>query len=106
MQKGAGAKLREEIKQDLLDQLDRNGTVGKYYTDMVDDYMRMWDVKNLLSADIKERGVTVQVATAQGVNAKKNDSVADLLKTNAQMLKVLNELGIKPSQSGGGSDEM
>lgn len=54
--KGAKNGLREKIRQDLLDQLESDGTVGQYYTDLVDDYMSMWDTKNELMEDIRGRG--------------------------------------------------
>ncbi|MEI4618527.1 P27 family phage terminase small subunit, partial [Bacillus cereus] len=59
---------------------------------LVEDYMAMWDIKNNLITDIKERGVSVL-----GANGfmKKNDSINELNKTNTQMLKILNELGLK-----------
>ena len=100
---------RNAIKQDLLDQLDRNGTVGGYYMDMIEDYMELWDTKNKLTTDIKRRGAKVEVVTAAGsVNVKTNDSVLDRLKVNAQMLKILDSIGIKPAQTDGdaGDDEM
>ncbi len=97
MRKTKDEKWRDDIRGDLLDQLERNCTVGKYYTDLVDDYMGMWDTKTMLIADIRERGVTVM-----GVSGvKKNDSVGDLVRINAQMLKLLSELGIKPAQADG-----
>ncbi|MDF1495217.1 P27 family phage terminase small subunit [Caproiciproducens sp. CPB-2] len=96
--------LRDEIQQDLIDQLERNGTVGTYYTDMITDYMKLWDTKNRLIADIEARGVTVESVTQAGTNIKRNDSVGDLLKTNAQMLKLLDSLGIRPAQTDGGGD--
>lgn len=98
-------QLRDRIKQDLLDQLDRSGTVGTYYTDMVSDYIKLWDAKNLLIKDIEKRGVTVENITQAGKNLKRNDSVVDLIKTNAQMLKLLNSLGISPAQIDGGADD-
>lgn len=98
-------ELRENILADLMDQLDRNGTNGKYYTDLVSDYMKLWDTKNLLILDIEGRGVTVESVTAAGVNLKKNDSVDQLIKLNAQMLKLLDSLGINPSQSEGDADD-
>lgn len=100
---------RGVIRRDLLDQLERNGTVGGYYSDLVDDYMELWDTKNKLTIDIKQRGAKVVVATAAGsVNVKTNDSVLDRLKVNAQMLKILDSIGIKPAQTDGdaGDDEM
>lgn len=89
-----------EIKQDLLDQLERNGTYGKYYTDLVEDYMDMWTTKCLLVDDIQRRGVIVKYDNGGGQKGyKKNESVEQRIKVNAQMLKLLSELGIKPSQS-------
>jgi len=48
--------LREAILSDLTDQLDRNGTTGQYYSDLVKDYMKLWDTKNRLILDIELRG--------------------------------------------------
>lgn len=94
-------KLYKEIKKDLLDQLDRSGTVGKYYTDLVEDYMDMWVTKCLLIEDIKDRGIKVFYNNGGGQTGyKKNESVDQRMKLNAQMLKLLSELGIKPSQDG------
>jgi len=100
------SELYADIKKDLLDQLDRNGTVGKYYTDLVDDYMDLWVTKNLLIEDIKKRGVTVTYNNGGGQKGrKKNDSVEQLIKVNAQMLKLLSEIGIKPTQTDGTDGE-
>ena len=99
---------RDDIRQDLIDQLDRNGTIGKYYSDLIEDYMRLWDTKNELAEDIEIRGAKVKVETATTSNIKTNDSIPDLLKVNAQMLKILDCLGIKPAQMDGdpGDEEM
>lgn len=95
----AKRSLRSAIKQDLLDQLERNGTTGKYYTDLVDDYMTAWDTKNQLAADIAKRGAVVDYVSNTGqTNKRKNESVGEFLKTNAQMLKLLDCIGIKPAQ--------
>ena len=69
-----------------------NGVIHGHFLDLVEDYMAMWDIKNNLIADIEERGVSVL-----GANGfmKKNDSINELNKTNTQMLKILNELGLK-----------
>lgn len=97
---------KTEIKTDLLDQLDRNGTTGKYYIDLVDDYMEMYDTKKKLIQDIKKRGVSVSYNNGGGQSGfKKNDSVDQLLKVNQQMLKLLDALGIKPSQDGDPDEE-
>lgn len=96
-----------EIQKDLLDQLERNGTVGKYYTDLVEDYMGFWVDKCLLTEDILARGVTISYNNGGGqTGRKRNDSIADKIKVNVQMLNILNALGIKPSQAAGDVDDL
>lgn len=98
---------RSEIRKDLLDELERNGTVGKYYTDLVDDYMTLWDTKNLLKADVKERGAVVEYISNNGtVNKRKNESVGELVKVNDRMVKLLEALGITPDGAVNDDDEM
>lgn len=100
-------KLFKEIEQDLIDQLERNGTVGKYYFDLIGDYMRLWNTKNMLLDDIEKRGVSVEYNNGGGqTGIKKNESVDQVLRVNAQMLKLLDSLDIKPSQNDGEDDEM
>ena len=90
---------REEIKKDLTNQMEMSGNTEKYFLDLIDDYMSLWDTKTKLVADIGERGVKVKNTSNSGVvNYKKNESIDLLIKTNAQMLKMLNELGIKASK--------
>jgi hypothetical protein len=96
------SKLYKNIKTDLIDQIERNGSVGKFYYDLVNDYMDMWVTKCLLIDDIQARGVTITYDNGGGQRGiKKNDSVEQLIKINGQMLKLLNELEIKPSTSYG-----
>ena len=110
-EKVAVKKLKESeeyqvIRKDLLDQLDRNGIYGKQFKDLVGDYMSLWIVKNLLIDDIKSRGVSIKWNNGGGQSGyKKNDSVGELNKTNAQMLKLLNELGIKATVADSGDDD-
>ena len=107
MAKKTRKQIREDaIEQDLLDQLERNGTVGEYYTDLVADYMSLWRTKELLYKDIRDRGVSVLYNNGGGQSGfKKNDSVDQVLKVNAQMLKILDAIGIKPSTSSVGDDD-
>ncbi|WP_189928447.1 P27 family phage terminase small subunit [Clostridium tetani] len=107
-----GAKVQElqqtakDIKKDLLEQLEENEIYGKHYEDLVNDYMALWDIKNRLIADIRQHGVSIEWNNGKQRGKKKNDSVPELNKTSAQMLKILSELGLKPSpKENGGEDE-
>lgn len=83
------------IKTDLLTQLERNGAVGAHFEDLVDDYMALWDAKNKLIKDIKKRGVVTEYNNGGGQSGvKRNDSVTDLIKVNAQMSKLLQALNL------------
>lgn len=94
-------RLRRLIEKDLKNQLFENGATHSHYIDLVDDYLALWDVKNLLIGDIQERGVTVLGVRGE----KKNDSISELNKTNAQMLKILSELGLKATEIAKEDDE-
>lgn len=98
-----GAKLQElqglakQIQQDLLNQLKENGTYGKHFEDLVNDYMELWDIKNKLIEDIKTKGVSIEWSNGKQFSIKRNDSIRDLNQTSTQMLKILSDLGLKPS---------
>lgn len=90
-------KAYRKIKESLIDQLERSGNDTPYYLDLVDDYMKMYIVKELANADIVENGVSVEWKNSPTqYGRKKNDSVDQILKTNQQMTKLLDMLGIKP----------
>jgi len=90
-------KIFRDIKRDLLFQLERNGTNGRHYKDLVNDYMVMWITKSMLVHDIKERGVLTKYDNGGGqIGLKKNDSIDQQVRINRQMLQLLNQLGIKP----------
>lgn len=59
--------------------------------------MDMYITKRLLVRDIRKRGITIEYNNGGGQQGyKKNDSVEQRLKVNAQMLKLLIELNICP----------
>ena len=99
-------KKAKKIKENMIDQLIRAGNDKEYYLDLVDDYMDMYATKQLLVEDIKQRGVRVEYDNGGGQKGfKKNDSVEQRLKVNAQMLKLLTELHLTPSDSEDGDEE-
>ncbi len=98
-------KKYKEIESDLRQQLKDNGTSGKFFDDMIDDYMAMYVTKTLLVEDIQKRGTIVTYNNGGGQSGmKKNESVDMFNKTNAQMLKLLAELGLKANAVLGGED--
>lgn len=98
-------KIYRDIEKDLREQLDENGVYGKFFDDMIGDYMAMYVTKTLLIEDIQKRGTIVKYNNGGGQEGyKKNESVEMFNKTNAQMLKLLAELGLKANTTLGGGD--
>ncbi len=90
---------KQEIREDLLEQLRERNIVESHYIDLVNDYIALWEIKNELIKDIKEKGVSVKYQNgANQWGYKKNDSVRELTNVNNQMLKILNDLGLKPAK--------
>ena len=89
--------LRDKILQNFNDQMEIKQVKDPIFYDLIEDYMTLWDVKNELTFDIKERGVSVRYQNGpEQWGYKKNESVAELNRVNTQMMKVLNDLKIKP----------
>ncbi|KSU88916.1 MULTISPECIES: P27 family phage terminase small subunit [Priestia] len=83
------------IRKSLLEQLENRGFSGEVYRDLVNDYMNLWDNKNALQKDIKERGVVFKDRSSVGVEMYKNNpSVKDQLAVNKQMLQILKDLSL------------
>lgn len=107
--KGGGkmAKSKKsDIKKDLLDQLELQSKYGKFYVDLVDDYIYLYDLKEKLKKDLTKKGIRYNTTNGNGISVEKNnDSLLNLTKINTQMLKILNDLNIKePSDHSTGDD--
>lgn len=94
-----GNNSRDKVREDMLKQLTDNGITQKDYEDLVEDYMSLWDVKNRLIQDIQEKGVSIRWTNGKQSGFKRNDSVVDLPKISAQMIKIREYLGLKPSKA-------
>ena len=99
-------KAYRSIRKSLLDQLERGGNDVPHFIDLVEDYMKMYIIKELASYDVQTRGTFVEWSNSETqYGSKKNDSVDQVLKTNQQMIKLLDMLGIKPDAGLGADDE-
>lgn len=86
---------KTQVKNSLIEQLTQMGANIPFFEDLVEDYMCLWDVKNGLQKDIKERGVTYKDVSSVGVEMMKNNpSTKELTMVNRQMLSILEKLGL------------
>ncbi|PEN34449.1 hypothetical protein CN543_18465 [Bacillus toyonensis] len=83
---------RQKLYDLLMSKLKDKGLENEMqFVDMVNTYMKFFDIKNKLIEDIEERGVSVKGATG---SVKKNDSITELIKVITSMSKLLEFLGI------------
>ena len=69
---------------------------AEFYTDLIDDYVYYWSLKKKLITDIKTKGLRHETINGNGVTVEKaNESVVNLQKTTATMLKILADLKLK-----------
>ena len=99
---------RNEVKQSLLAQLRAKGATAAYFTDMVNDYMAFWDIKQALIESIQERGaVFVENYSTGEPRTKSNPANKDYTMINKQMGSILKDLGLNEpveDDSGDGSE--
>lgn len=97
---------QKAIKQSLLDQLERKGARTPFFENLVDDYMALWRTKELLIRDIKKNGIRIKYDNGGGQSGEKdNPSIAQQVRVNAQMLKILAQLGITTDDIAGGAED-
>jgi phage terminase small subunit len=76
------------------------------FRDMVKDYMQLWEIKELLQTDIRERGVVYKDLSSVGVEMQKNNpSVKELININRQMLVIWDKFGLKPEPAKEGDED-
>ena len=93
------------IREDLKNQLITQGKFGKQFDDMIEDYLYLVDLKERLKNDIDENGIRYKNTGGNGFTTfKPNESCERLLKTNAQMLKILQDLELKTPDEGSGDE--
>lgn len=98
--------LRKELRKSMIENLEARGLVEPIYTDMVEDYMELWDRRRLLAEDVRERGVSVYDAKG---HLTENRSISLGIQVSKQMLSIYAALGFKEQAAaalaGGGEDD-
>lgn len=93
---GGSSLTKTEIKESLIKQLELRGMSADFYKDMIEDYVYYWSLKKKLISDIKQKGLRYKTINGNGVEVEKaNESVVNLQKTTATMLKILADLKLK-----------
>lgn len=101
-------KNYQNLRKDLLEDLEARGLVSEVYTESVERYMTLWVLYQEAQADIKERGMVVP----DGRGAKVENRMISLsLQTSKEMRAIYADLGFKEAalkggNAGAGDDEL
>lgn len=94
--KGVAEVTQKQMRESLNKQLRLQGKTSEFYKDLVEDYLYYWSLKKKLIKDIKDKGIRYSAKNGNGIEVEKaNESVVNLQKTTATMLKILNDLNLK-----------
>lgn len=86
---------KKAVRESMIAQLRAKGAETPAFIDMIDDYMKLWCIKEKLATDIEERGVVYKDLSSVGVEMMKNNpSVKEIVGVNRQMLSILDRLNI------------
>ena len=97
---------KKEIQDSLLEQLRLQNKTSDFYQDLVSDYVDYWSLKKKLISDIRKKGLRYEVVNGNGIRTEKpNESVTNLPKITAAMLKILNDLNLKEPLSDSSAED-
>lgn len=93
-------KKYEELKKTLEEQLITQDNYNKITMELLEKYIKFTKIEDKLNEDIEDRGVSIAWNNGGGQKGrKKNDSIAEFTRVDAQKLKILDKLGIKAPES-------
>ena len=88
-------KVYKDIKNSLIEELNKQGKTAKYFMDMADDYMKYYVIKERLQEDIDKNGPRITCPSSTGkMVIKDNKSYAQLINVSKIMINILTTLGI------------
>lgn len=78
--------IRKRVEKSLRQQLVSKGADVEIFKNLIDDYMGLWDLKEMYFEDVKENGLRV--------DGKENTSPKQIPIVNRQMLAILKQMDI------------
>lgn len=94
MPRVARSTIRMRVRNALLNQLKQNKMTTAYWYDLIEDYMRFWDIKEDLLKEINKKGAMITVKNGKQEFYKRNDAIVELPKISKRMTDILDKLNI------------
>ena len=84
--------IRKHLRKTMLENLEARGLIEPIYSDMVEEYMELWERRRQLAEDVKTRGVSVYDGKG---HLTENRSISLGIQVSKQMLAIYAALGFK-----------
>lgn len=89
----------KKIRVSLIEQLHSKGADVDVLVDRVDDYVKLWDIKESLQESIDTDGAIIDECNNVGVMVKKpHPAINQLLAVDKQMIALAKHLELEPSK--------
>lgn len=86
---------KKTVRQSLIDQLTNRSADISVFVSLIDDYMQLWNLKEVLLKDIRVNGLRIPYDNGGGqAGFKDNPSVKQVITVNTQMLRILSQLDL------------
>ncbi len=93
-------KKMKKIREALQDQLISQNKFGAQFDDLIEHYLYLAELKDILKYDIKDNGIRYEVKTGNGyTTVKANESVKNLATISSEMRKLLEDLNLKEPET-------
>lgn len=101
------SEREKRVKRSLLSQLEGLGADNAHFTDLVEDYMKLWAIKEQLLADIRDRGAMILGETPSGRDmSKANPAIKEASAVSRQMIAILVNLNLSTETTVGNDVEI
>lgn len=96
----------KQVRDSLIEQLTLQNKTSDFYIDLVNDYMNYWRLKKDMINDIRKNGLRLSFTNGNGFEVTKpNESVNNLPKITATMLKIMGDLNLKEPLSSASAED-
>lgn len=94
---------KDAISSELLKQLKSKSADTTVFKSLVDDYVRYWEMKEKLKAEIKSKGMTYLDRFGE---PKPSPALKEIQNISKLMLSILKEMDLKTSNVSGEEDAL
>lgn len=89
----------KKIKASLIEQLHSKGADIDVLVDRINDYIKLWEIKENLQSSIETDGTIIEECNNVGAMIKKtHPAIAQLLAVDKQMIALAKHLELEPSK--------